>query len=129
MSAKGLRDPRSYDRRARHRVDLKVPVQFCPGAVGGVESLSSLNGEASNLSTGGVYLTTGEEGPFTPGDMLTVSIAIPWQLRRTFPFSRLVGSCQVIRVEEFPDAVPVRQWGLALEFCGNRSTMLGAIVT
>jgi hypothetical protein len=129
MYGKGLRDPRSYDRRARHRVDLKVPVQFCRGAVGEVAGEWSMTGQTSNLSTGGVYLTTGEEGPFVPGEMLTMSVAIPWQLRRTFPFSRIVGSCQVIRAEEFPDAVPKRQWGLALEFCGNRPTMLGAIVT
>ena len=120
---------RSYDRRARHRVDLKVPVQFCRGAVGEVNGEASIPGQASNLSTGGVYLTTRVGGPFVPGDMLTVSVAIPWQMRRTFPFSRIIGSCQVVRVEALPDAVPARQWGMAVEFCGNRPTMLGAIVT
>jgi hypothetical protein len=94
-----------------------------------VQGETSLSGETADLSTGGVLLTTAHPGPFAMGDILTVSISIPWKYRRVFPFSRLVGSCQVVRIEAFSDVGRPKRWSLALEFCGNRPTMLGAIVT
>lgn len=129
MHAVGVRDSRSYDRRGRHRVGLSAPAQFCRGIVGDVESESSATGQTANLSTGGLYLTTSEDGPFAPGDVVTVSITIPPDSRRLFPFSRIVGACSVVRAEELPREDARQRWGLALEFCRGRTTMLGAIVT
>jgi hypothetical protein len=60
--------------------------------------------------------------------VLTVSVTIPWETRRLFPFSRIVGSGRIVRVEEVP-AVPGTKQGFALSFCEGDVTLLGAIVT
>ncbi len=129
MEFGGVRDPGSYDRRRRHRVKLSVPVQFGKGTAEVGEVLYFSSGESGDLSTSGVYFTTREPGPFVPGETLAVSIAIPWELRRLFPFSRIVGSGRIIRIEEQPTATKEGHRGVALEFNPSGTTLLGAIVT
>ena len=121
--------PQVYDRRSRQRIALAVPVHLGRAAIGEVEGVAAATGETANLSTGGVYLITDAVGPFEPGDMLRISIEIPQESRRAFPFSRITGPCQVVRTQQFPSADPDARWGLALEFCQDRITMLGAIVS
>ena len=128
MAVSGVRDPESYDRRRRHRVKLSVPVQFGKGAGGRGEVMYFSSGQSTNVSTGGVYFTTHEPGPFASGEMLAISVAIPWELRRLFPFSRIVGSGRILRVDE-PTIAGQEQRGVALEFHPAGTTLLGAIVT
>jgi len=129
MEFGGVRDPGSYDRRRRNRIKLSVPVQFGKGASGKGEVLYFSSGQSADLSTSGVYFRTREPGPFAPGEVLAVSIPIPWELRRMFPFSRIVGSGRIIRIEEQAAAGQDGHRGVALEFNPSGTTLLGAIVT
>lgn len=123
----GTREPQPYERRTRHRVKTAVPVRFCRGDVGQVPGLSAAEGHTLDLSRGGAFFTTREAGPFAAGEMLSVSIAIPPEARRLIPFSRIGGSCRVVRASEL-EASSGRQWGVGIEFASGRMTMLGAIV-
>ena len=111
--------------RRSPRVRIAVPVRWHSGAGGA--ALPAGTGESADLSLGGVYLTTEAEGPFAPGELLTVSVTIPWELRGLFPFSRIVGPSRVVRVEPMATSQGQRI-GLAFAFCDDQVTMLGAIV-
>ena len=83
-------------------------------------------GESKDLSTGGVYLSSYSAVHLKKGDILRVSIPIPRESRRRFPFSRVVGLARVVRVREL-SAAPQSQLGLALEFLGQQIRLFGAI--
>ncbi|MDP3723628.1 MAG: PilZ domain-containing protein [Candidatus Omnitrophota bacterium] len=137
----GRHGQRLDDRRRWHRVQCSAPVQFCIGTAqkGGVSSF--LEGRSTDLSVDGLYLTTRVVTSVAPGDPLTVSIRIPLERRRSFPFSRIVGLCRVVRVEDLEKEwvggsegqVDTRQpagkaaQGLALAFCEG-VTRLGAMI-
>lgn len=128
MIRSGGRDVRSCDRRRGPRVKLSIPVQFGQGARE-AEGPCPCTGQSQNLGAGGVHLVTGEGGPFVPGERLMVSIAVPWEARRLFPFSRIVGPCRIVRVEEVSTTDNAKQTGLALSFSRDEMTLLGAVVT
>lgn len=116
----------SYDRRHWLRARISVPVHVSEGREGKGGAVSFVAAQSTNLSAGGVYLTTSEERNVVPGEILRVSIAIPEGVRRVFPFSLIEGECRVVRV----DAVTTpkeAQRGFALAFCED-ITRLGAIV-
>ena len=125
MSAAGARDGGRYDQRRTHRVKLSVPVHLCPDTAQQEGAGYAYAGRSENLSTGGVYLRTRDGGPFVPGEILQATISIPPASRRVFPFSRIAGSCRVIRVETLSPTT--QEQGLALAFCGN-TTFLRASV-
>jgi len=103
-----------------------VPAQVRKGTA--QEGLSEpVNAQSADLGPGGVYLQTNAEGSFAPGEFITVTIEVPWELRRGFPFSRIMATCRVIRVDE--PATPGAGKGLALEFCSESTTMFGSILT
>ena len=106
---------------------LVVPVQFVLGTPGQELKVCSQTGWSTDLSRGGLYLTTGAEGTFAPGETLAVSITIPWDARRALPFSHIMGQCRIVRADDVP-ATSGHKSGLALAFCEERLTMLGAIV-
>ena len=122
MSGRTMRN-RTPDWRRWHRVELSVPAEFRrdPGTSG---AFSVLRGQTVNLSASGVYLTTAPIG-VKPGDVLSVSIAIPWDQRQSIPFSRIAGPCRVIRVDHFKEG---GDEGLALAFCEDRLIQLGTII-
>ena len=130
MNAAGAHDPTFYERRGQRRIQLSVPVEFGKGSGGKGELMYFSSGQSLNVSARGVRFVTREPGPFTPGEVLAVSIEIPWEDRRVFPFSRIVGFGRVLRIEEEgPQTKEGGQRRLALEFCQNDITLLGAIVT
>lgn len=119
---------RPSDRRHWPRVRLAVPVEVSPGAGGRGEAAPQFMAQSSDLSPGGLYLTTRDSGAFAPGEMLTVSIAIPWEFRQRFPFSRLMGPCRVVRVDEVTTESGATR-GVALAFCGTDAvTFLGTVL-
>jgi hypothetical protein len=118
---------RSNDWRRWPRVKLSIPVQLNRAGGGDSGAVPCGPGQSRNLSTGGVYVTTKVRDGFAPGEIIRVEIFIPWEARHTFPFSRIVGSCRVVRVDERPASGDGAK-GLALEFCTHNITMLGAIV-
>lgn len=116
---------RSSDRRHWPRVRLTVPVEVSLGAWGKGGAAPPFMAQSSDLSPGGLYLTTRDSGAFAPGEMLTVSIAIPWEYRQRFPFSRLMGPCRVVRVDQMATEQGAAH-GVALAFCGTGAvTLLG----
>jgi hypothetical protein len=119
---------RSPDRRQWPRLKLSVPVQFGKGSGGKGELLYFSAGESLNIGSNGVLFATNEPGPFELGEILALSIAIPWEARRKFPFSRIVGFGRIRRVEEEPRTEQVSQRRVALEFCEGETMLLGAIV-
>lgn len=118
-------DHQSYERRRTHRVRLAVPVHVCGDAVGEGHALYSYAGQSQDLSLGGIYLRTRQKVPFVPGQMVRLSISIPPESRRLFQFSRVAGSCHVMRVESLP--TNEEGLGVALAF-GADTTFLGATV-
>lgn len=118
----------SVDRRHWPRKALSLLVQFGRqrGANGGALRWT---GRSRDISPGGVYLTTQEGGGVMPGEALTVSISVPWELRRHFPFSRIMGPCRVVRADKV-SAGERKEDGLALAFCAHGGlTLLGAALT
>jgi len=127
----GRGDPRSGDHRRWRRVRLSLPAQLGKSLKGIKRKgggLSPHTGETRDLSPGGAYVTVNGVNPFARGELLKLSIAIPWESRHVFPFSRITGSSRVVRVEELPISDEGRQTGVALEFCDD-VTVLGTIMT
>ncbi|MDP3722724.1 MAG: hypothetical protein Q8R91_04410 [Candidatus Omnitrophota bacterium] len=117
------------ERRGQRRIQLSAPMEFGKGSGGKGELIYFSSGHSLDVSTSGVRMVTNEPGPFTPGEILAVSIEIPWETRRVFPFSRIVGFGRVLRVEEEPRPEEGGQRHVALEFLSHDTTLLGAIVT
>jgi c-di-GMP-binding flagellar brake protein YcgR len=128
MEARGVIAPQASDRRRFRRIRLAVPVRYGTGIASEGHEVCPRFGESSDLSTGGIAFTTKDPGSFSPGEVLEVSITIPWEARRAFPFSRILGRCRVVRVEERPAEGGATLRRVALEFCGDQVTLLGAIV-
>ena len=105
------------DQRHAPRVRISVPVLVKPRAGEESEAVPANTVQSRDLSVGGAYLIADGGAGFSPGELLTVEMCIPWEFRRAFPFSRLAGSCRVVRVEER---------GVALAFCGDQVTRFGS---
>ena len=117
------------DRRHWPRMKLSVTVRLSKRTDGPASDAASYEtARAVDLSAGGAYVTVRTpEASYLPGEILSVSIGVPTESRRAFPFSRLAGSCRVVRVDErwIPGG---RIQGLALAFCADNVTMLGTLM-
>ena len=82
-------------------------------------------GETKDVSLAGVYFTTPAWQDVRPQELLTLSVSVPREQSRDFPFSRLVGRGRVVRVEplhgEVPDAA--RRLGIAVEFADDLTVL------
>ncbi|PIQ83998.1 MAG: hypothetical protein COV75_04340 [Candidatus Omnitrophica bacterium CG11_big_fil_rev_8_21_14_0_20_63_9] len=115
-----------FNRRRFPRVKLAVPVQIGrrgQAAAGGVSKQAVASIE---VSPGGLYVTTEEGERFVLGEIVAVSLIIPWQLRNLFPFSRIVGSCRVVRVDTAATPNAAGKQAVALAFCEQHTTCLGS---
>lgn len=121
------RDGESRDRRRGGRVALTVPVDVYQGIGAGSGFVSRFSGESTNLSVDGTYVHVPRGARFVPGELVRFSITVPTELRRHFPFSRIIGTSRVVRVDEHADT-PGSATGLALAFCEGAVTMLAAII-
>lgn len=126
MDARGGRDARSFNRRRWPRVRIAVPIHVSKPA-GKDGAMSQHIVQSADLSTGGAYVTTAEKGIFVPGEMLRVSVSVPWEARYLFPFSRLVGSCRVVRVDDGSRSGHDGQ-AAALAFSEEGMLRLGSVV-
>lgn len=107
----------------RARIAVPVLVKQAGGERGG--ALSSHTVESRDLSVCGVYVIAGGEANFSVGELLTVSVSIPWECRRAFPFSRLAGACRVVRVDPVVTLTGPAT-GVALAFCGEEVAQFGS---
>ena len=120
-----VEEARGIDRRRHRRIDLTVPILARRNGDG--QEASFKEGVAKNLSLAGVYFTTAGWQELAEDEVMTISVSIPPEQVRHFPFSRLAGRGRVVRVEELAKVATSgpTMYGVALEF-GEDLTVLTA---
>ncbi len=91
------------EKRRFKRLDLSLPMRIRRLSGDGKEDVQ--DGATINISFNGAYVM--DITNVTPGDKLNISLSVPRDDTRDFPFSRFVGKARVVRVEKD---------GFALEF-------------
>ncbi len=114
------------NRRRWERIPLAVPVSISY-QVAADECGTSSNAWCTAVSVGGMFMMTKDGQAFRPEEILAVSMRIPREARRAFPFSHVAGHCRIVRIE--PTVGPEgRAYGLALAWCEDSMTFLGAML-
>lgn len=103
------------DKRKFKRLDLSIPMTLKRISSDGKEN--TVTGLTSNISYNGTYVREANIKDLKPEENLHISLSVPRDDTRDFPFSRLTGKARVVRVEK--DAV-------ALEFNENMSRLFVA---
>ena len=120
-----MEETRGIDRRRHRRIDLTVPILARRNNEGIAAPFRE--GVASNLSLAGLYFTTAGWKELKADEVMTVSVSVPPEKVRSFPFSRLAGRGRVVRVDELAKVSSDGPtfYGVALEF-GQDLTILTA---
>ena len=120
-----MSEARGIDRRRHRRIDLSVPILARRHNEGSAAPFKE--GIARDLSLAGVYFTTAGWHELMQDESMTISVSIPPEQVRGFPFSRLAGRGRVVRVEELAKVSTggPTMYGVALEF-GQDLTVLTA---
>ena len=106
----------SVERRRGRRVGIEAPLVI--RRLSGSDT-APREETTKNISLAGVYFEAEQEPAFSVGEVVTASVSIPPAQTRTFPFTRLTGRSQVVRVLELPREAREGQgtrYGVALEF-------------
>lgn len=103
------------EKRKFKRLDLSIPTMVKCVSLKGKEELRE--GVTLNISYNGAYVGDMNIKDIKPEDSLKISLSVPRDETRDFPFSRLVGKARVIRVEKD---------GVALEFSKDMSRLFVA---
>ena len=112
------------ERRRYRRIPLRV--RLLVKRTLSAQEGSSEPGETKDVSLAGVYFTTATWKQVQPHEVVTVSVAVPRDQTRDFPFSRLAGRARVVRVETIQGEMTGEpRLGVALEF-GDDLTVLTA---
>ncbi len=93
------------EKRRFKRLDMSLPITLKHVSDDGKENL--INGVTSDVSYNGVFVKEVSPANLKPSDNLHISLNIPRDNTRDFPFSRLTGKAKIARIEET---------GIALEF-------------
>ena len=93
------------EKRKFKRLDLALPMKIRRTSGDGEEDIQE--GVTINVSFNGAYVVNVDVRGIEIKDKLNISLSVPRDDTRDFPFSRLVGKARVIRVEKD---------GIALEF-------------
>ncbi len=96
------------EKRRFKRLDLSLPMILKRDSARGKEN--GQEGVTLNVSYNGAYVADIEIENINVHDTLRISLSVPRDDARDFPFSRVTGKAEVVRVEK--DAI-------ALEFSGN----------
>ncbi len=100
-----MRGDSFVEKRRYKRLDLSLPARIRRVSKDGKEEIQDVT--TINVSFKGAYvMEIGLKG-IKPEDKLSISISVPRDEARDFPFSRLIGKTRVVRVEKD---------GVALEF-------------
>ncbi len=114
------------NRRRWQRIPLAVPVSISY-QVAADERGTSSNAWCTAVSAGGLFMITKDEQPLMPEEILAVSMHIPREARRAFPFSHVTGCCRIVRIDR-QAWWKGRAHGLALAWCEDSMTFLGAVL-
>ena len=117
--------PSGSERRRHRRVSLSVNVlakRVASGDTGLFEE-----GTTTDVSLAGVYFTAPAWKDLRAQEVLTISISVPREQARDFPFSRLAGRGRVVRVDEvLGDTPQEKRLGVAVEFADNLTVLTAA---
>lgn len=110
---------RTFENRKHRRFSFRLPIE-----VRKAEAPTELIFEeatTTNISMGGVYFEARGRMEVGPQAGVYISISVPREIRKDFPFSRLVGKARVVRAEELPgnELDPFARQGIALEFSSD----------
>ena len=93
------------EKRKSKRLDLSLPMSIRHDSDDGKEKKQE--GLAINVSYNGAYVVDISLKDMKPEDKINISLSVPRDDARDFPFSRIIGEARVVRVEKE---------GVALEF-------------
>ncbi len=93
------------EKRRFRRLGLSLPAKIRRISSDGKEEIQ--DGATINVSFNGAYVVDVKLKDIRPEDELIISLSVPRDDARDFPFSRLIGKARVVRIEE---------QGIALEF-------------
>ena len=93
------------EKRQHKRLDLSLPTVL--RRISGAGKQDEQEGITLNVSYNGAYISDIETKNIKPRETLNMSLSVPRDDSRDFPFSRIIGKATVVRVEK---------QGLALEF-------------
>ena len=92
------------EKRQSKRIDLSLPINVNRGAADKKREVQE--GLTLNLSYHGAYVINIDIKNIKPQDKINIYLSVPKDDRRDFPFSRLTGEAEVVRVEK--DGVGLR---------------------
>jgi hypothetical protein len=104
------------EKRRFERLDLALPVGLKRALPDGREEV--INGVTLDVSYNGAYISEVDPRNLKPEDDLRISLSVPRDNTRDFPFSRLIGKVTVKRIEKD---------GIALEFSDDISRLFVAV--
>ena len=93
------------EKRKHKRLDLFLPVML--GGISNQGKVKEREGVTVNVSYNGAYIGDVKLEDINSNDILKISISVPREEARDFPFSRLAGKARVVRVDKD---------GIAVEF-------------
>jgi len=100
-----MRSSDLVEKRRFKRLDLSLPTELRRLSEEGKGE--SGEGKTLNVSYNGAYVINISLKNIKPNDILNISLSVPRDEARDFPFSRIVGKARVVRVDKD---------GFALEF-------------
>ena len=104
------------EKRQSKRLDISLPINVNRGAAD--KKREAQEGLTLNLSYHGAYVINIDIKNIKPQDKVNISLSVPKDDRRDFPFSRLTGEAEVMRVEK--DGVSLKfDEGIARLFAAN----------
>ena len=93
------------EKRKSRRLDLSIPMSIRHKSDNGKEKTQE--GLTINVSYNGPYLVDISLKDISPKDKINISLSVPRDDARDFPFSRVIGKAKVVKVDKE---------GVALEF-------------
>lgn len=86
------------EKRQFKRLDLSLPMAL--SCISGDDKKHEQEGVTLNVSYNGAYVADIEIKNLRPNDTLKISLSVPREEARDFPFSRVVGKARVVRVDK-----------------------------
>ena len=117
---------KGYEKRRYKRLELALPIEV--RKISPPAELIFEEATTTNVSLSGAYFKTRIWKDVKPEEGVYISISVPREMRRYFPFSRLAGKAKVVRVEDLPgdELDSLARQGLAIEF-SSESISLAAV--
>lgn len=90
-------DTRTIERRRHRRIGLDLPIELHPLEAQGKKA-ARFTGRTKDVGLAGVLAVMPASFPLAAGAAVGVSVTVPPESSRQFPFSKLVGRGWIVRV-------------------------------